>query len=183
MTSTGRLEEEVGFYDQVFSSGGYYGADGKGRDAIYLWAIQQIGTFDRVLDVACGPGRLLELAWEDGIRIVGTDFSQEALRQARERAPEQHTVHCDLYEFPHWGYYKCFILTEILEHLKRDYELLHNIRRGSKLIATVPEFDCKSHVRTFSGPDEIKERYRLLVSIEKIELVMPKIWGFVGEKK
>lgn len=39
----------------------------------------------RILDLACGPGLLLELARERGLRPVGVDLSQEALLLGRRR--------------------------------------------------------------------------------------------------
>ncbi|MCB9139540.1 MAG: class I SAM-dependent methyltransferase [Caldilineaceae bacterium] len=51
------------------------------RDSFYLWLIELLGPppGSTLLDVACGNGRLVELAAEQGIRAMGVDLSFEGL--------------------------------------------------------------------------------------------------------
>jgi SAM-dependent methyltransferase len=47
-----------------------------------------IRSGQQILDVACGPGYVSELARDRGAKSVGMDFSGEMIRIARERNPE-----------------------------------------------------------------------------------------------
>jgi demethylmenaquinone methyltransferase/2-methoxy-6-polyprenyl-1,4-benzoquinol methylase len=48
-----------------------------------------VGADDRVIDVACGTGDLLEIAEQRGARTLGIDFAGGMLTAGRQRAPER----------------------------------------------------------------------------------------------
>lgn len=54
-----------------------------------------VGPDDRVLDVACGTGDLLEMAGRRGARTVGVDFAPGMLVAARRRLPGRCFVQAD----------------------------------------------------------------------------------------
>lgn len=54
-----------------------------------------VGVGDRVLDVACGTGDLLEIAEQRGARTVGIDFAGGMLVAGRGRAPQRAFVQGD----------------------------------------------------------------------------------------
>jgi len=54
----------------------------------YLLKAVDIRSGQQILDVACGPGYVSELARNRGAKSVGVDFSGEMVRIARERNPE-----------------------------------------------------------------------------------------------
>lgn len=47
----------------------------------------QVGRGTRVLDVACGPGYVAEMALQRGATVTGLDFSPRMVELARSRAP------------------------------------------------------------------------------------------------
>lgn len=53
---------------------------------------------DRVLDVGCGPGTLLDEATTRGATCVGVDISETMLDAARERVPSATLIHADAQE-------------------------------------------------------------------------------------
>jgi SAM-dependent methyltransferase len=59
------------------------------RDSFYLWLIElmapQPGEF--LLDVACGQGRLIQLAAAQGLNVTGIDFSAVGMQTNAQRAP------------------------------------------------------------------------------------------------
>ncbi len=54
----------------------------------------------RLLDVACGPGMLLQAAHARGVRPHGVDISHTALRQLREGLPEAGAARADAERLP-----------------------------------------------------------------------------------
>ncbi|MFZ4661592.1 MAG: class I SAM-dependent methyltransferase [Caldilineaceae bacterium] len=60
------------------------------RDSFYLWLIElmapQPGEF--LLDVACGQGRLIQLAAAQGLNVAGIDFSAVGMQTNAQRAPK-----------------------------------------------------------------------------------------------
>lgn len=59
------------------------------RDSYYLWMLEllRLQADSLVLDVACGQGRLVELASRQGYRAVGTDISAGGLIKGAQTAP------------------------------------------------------------------------------------------------
>ncbi|MEM8533966.1 MAG: class I SAM-dependent methyltransferase [Chloroflexota bacterium] len=69
-----------------------------------LAAVQQIALMDvpaagRILDVACGLGRLAHLLTEQGYRVTGIDGSPQMIEYARENAPQAEFVVADARNF------------------------------------------------------------------------------------
>jgi demethylmenaquinone methyltransferase/2-methoxy-6-polyprenyl-1,4-benzoquinol methylase len=63
-------------------------------------AAAEIGPGDRVADVACGTGDLVELAARKGARVVGIDFSAGMLGIAARRGMRGRIVHGDALALP-----------------------------------------------------------------------------------
>lgn len=59
-----------------------------------------VGAGDRLLDLACGTGDLLELARARGAEVLGADFSLEMLRRARKRGIDASLVQADGTSYP-----------------------------------------------------------------------------------
>lgn len=60
------------------------------RDSFYLWLLELIAPQpgETLLDVACGQGRLVQLAAEQGINATGTDFSYAGMLANAQRTPQ-----------------------------------------------------------------------------------------------
>lgn len=60
------------------------------RDSFYLWLISllrpQPGRI--LLDISCGQGRLVKFAQRQGLRAIGMDFAEEAIRKGLTESPE-----------------------------------------------------------------------------------------------
>jgi len=121
-----------------------------------------------VIELGCGAGQLAEyLASEKITNYLGIDFSEEALKLAREHSSQRFILH-DLSE----GIREVlerekidikkpifFVATEVFEHIEKDLELISELPGGQRLIFSVPEFSCAGHVRYFSSSDEVFRRY------------------------
>lgn len=66
-------------------------------DSFYAWVFSKLGAEPsaRLLDVACGSGRLLYHAKQAGLETIGIDFSAGALRLARAIEPGSELVLAD----------------------------------------------------------------------------------------
>lgn len=60
--------------------------------------------------------------------------------------------------------YDTAIATEFLEHIDADLSVIGRLRSGTHVIATVPNYPWKSHVRHFHDAHEVQLRYGALFS-------------------
>jgi SAM-dependent methyltransferase len=119
-------------------------------------------TSPKVLDMGCGAGHLAELLAERGIvDYTGFDFSAKRLEQARRVVPAFRFEVADAYTTDLFDTveYNIVVCTEFLEHLEGDLEVLDRIRRGTRVLGTVPNYDAKAHLRYFHSADDVKARY------------------------
>jgi SAM-dependent methyltransferase len=60
------------------------------RDSFYLWLISLLKpqTGDLLLDISCGQGRLVTLAQQQGLRALGMDFAEGAVRMGAAESPQ-----------------------------------------------------------------------------------------------
>jgi 2-polyprenyl-3-methyl-5-hydroxy-6-metoxy-1,4-benzoquinol methylase len=136
----------------------------------------------KILEIGCGTGQLANYLIDEGFnKYVGFDFSEEAIKIAKERINLEFFVgdalnpECFQYD------YNLIICTEVLEHIKDDISVLKNIRKGSKIIFSVPNFDEESHVRWFLSERQIKLRYFKYIDILHITRV-GNIYIVLGER-
>lgn len=64
--------------------------------------------------------------------------------------------------------YNAVVCLEVLEHIEEDLEIIKNIKSGTDIIFSVPNFNQESHVRFFKNINSIKERYNNLLKINSI---------------
>ena len=104
--------------------------------------------------------------------LAGVDFSVEAIKFCRKKfAVEKERFHrLDALNFLARVEYKSdvIICTEVLEHIDEDLAMISLIQKGTKFLATVPDFGGESHVRHFKTIDEIKQRYDNCLQIDEI---------------
>jgi 2-polyprenyl-3-methyl-5-hydroxy-6-metoxy-1,4-benzoquinol methylase len=75
----------------------------------------------KILDVGCGDGRLAAALSNLGFKVIGIDFSQNAINYARKLVPKADFVCMDIYELgKHKEFHEQFdvaVLMDVLEHL------------------------------------------------------------------
>jgi SAM-dependent methyltransferase len=102
----------------------------------------------KILDAGCGDGRLAAVLSNLGFKVVGIDFSQNAINYARKLVPKADFICMDVYEL---GKYREFherfdvvVLMEVLEHLNpNNYQQVLKdlsvvLREPGVLILSVP---------------------------------------------
>ncbi len=90
---------------------------------------------------------------------------------ARRACPEFEFVCADVFESIVFETvpYQVVVLTEFLEHLEKDKEVMERIRPGRRVCGTVPNFPDPGHVRFFGSCQEVSERYAHLFTDWRVD--------------
>jgi len=84
----------------------------------------------RLLDVACGPGQMLQVAQNAGLSVAGIDIAPTAIQMCRQRFPDADTREANAEEMPfpedHFDYVTCL---GSLERMLNREQVLAEVRR------------------------------------------------------
>jgi SAM-dependent methyltransferase len=104
---------------------------------------QGLAPGDRVLDVGCGRGVVVEPLADRGFELHGVEISSEAARGVDPRAEIRIAPHLADARYPD-GYFQEVILWHVLEHLDDPAGTLAEVHRilrpGGRLVVAVPNF-------------------------------------------
>jgi len=127
----------------------------------------------RVLELGCGTGQFAQMLNETKKPMyLGVDYSQEAIRQAKERCPDLNFL-CENVFKVIVPIADAIVALELLEHIKDDMLLISKLPKGKLIVFSVPDFESDNHYRTFKTPEEIKKRYK------KIDIKIIKEFKFI----
>ena len=115
-----------------------------------------------ILDIGCGSAQISGLLHDIGVESYhGVDFSPKMLEIAKANNPQYCFTLADLNDTKILENtpYDVVISTEFLEHIRADLPILREIRSGTKVYATVPNFSSMNHVRVFKTPRQVASRY------------------------
>lgn len=165
----GSRSAEANWYDSVYEARpGVYTDHYSESPYFPLWRVisSLVPAEASVLEIGCGTGQLAELLRDSGIRhYTGFDFSSAAVGLARERLPDMQFHVADARKSPLLLIeVDVVVCTEVLEHITEDIEVIERIPSGTRLIATVPDFDSETHVRWFPSATQVERRYGTLFS-------------------
>lgn len=158
----------VDFYDRAMAEPGR-----KWQHLVPLYDTvrMHINTADRVLEIGCGIGRLVNRIARRGRHVWACDFAPSAIKRTRAILRESGkerlatVIECDLRkpwpaEIP--DDLDVVIAVEVLEHIGKDIKVVERaLDRAPRLLASVPNghaIPSKDHVREY---DEhvIRERF------------------------
>jgi len=159
-------ERDSAWYNQDYRENKAYHGHYTGSRYYFIWTVVadrliRVGARS-VLDIGCGAGQVAALLREKGIaRYVGIDLSEEAIRRAKSICPAYEFHACNVFatDLIETLDYDAVISFEFLEHVNEDISVLRRIPTGRRVIGSVPNFLCASHVRRFLSSDEVVERY------------------------
>ena len=113
-----------------------------------------------VVDLGCGDGFLTNFI-EDR-QYIGVDFGSVLLENAKKLYPDKFFMEGDIKTeevqglfAPHYTY----VCLEVLEHIIDDISVVKAIPEGADFIFSVPDMNCKHHVRYFLTHEEVEERF------------------------
>jgi SAM-dependent methyltransferase len=160
-------EQPPEYYDEVFRAANHWRRHYTKSHYYPLWTIiadriQRAGI-NSIIDIGCGPGQVANLLRDKGVsKYLGVDFSPARVEQAREVCPDYDFVVADVFETDllETYTYDCALIMEFLEHVENDLEVLKRIKAGTFMLATVPNFPARRHVRYFNSVDEVRKRYK-----------------------
>jgi trans-aconitate methyltransferase len=167
------LEMPKKYYDHLYANGDFGKAWNRvgARTVTYYPAL--VMAEPPILDIGCGTGYLAVMCEQFGIAYaMGIDYSAEAIKIARERVPlarfaTQSASDAERKVLTRQDY-QTAVLLEVLEHVYDDIRLLKLIPKGRTVVASVPNFFTYGHVRWFYEPDEVRQRYKGALEIERI---------------
>ncbi|MFA9456773.1 class I SAM-dependent methyltransferase [Halalkalibacter sp. AB-rgal2] len=173
------MEKGKDFYNNAYQNGGYknmYRKHYSTSPYFKVWnkAIEIIKTIDNpaMIEIGCGVGQFAQMLFDHHYtQYKGIDFSDTAISLAQTRNPlfQKNFSIDDAYTSSIYEeHYNLVILFEVLEHLQQDLPVLANIKKGVKVIFSVPNFDSASHVRHFQSKEHVFERYRNELHINQI---------------
>lgn len=135
-----------------------------------------------VLDVGCGEGSLIQaLRAGKPATYAGADFSESALRVARQRTPDAEFLHLDLADKPLDRRFDLVLCTDVVEHIEDDRAAIANLAAmtGEYLLVATMQGRMRAfetsvgHVRNYRR-GELQEK--IAATGLKIERVVE--WGF-----
>jgi len=164
------VEQGAEFYDDAYENIASYKTHYTTSGYYPTWTVimdrMMRHNVESVLDVGCGPGQMACLMRDCGVKsYIGIDFSAVCVDMARNACPE-YSFYCadvfttDLFDSQD---YDCVTILEVLEHVEEDLSVLKSVKSGKRVIASVPSFNSKGHVRQFSSVKEVQDRYSHLL--------------------
>lgn len=127
-----------------------------------------------VADLGCGTGRFAELLRRRGYQSYwGVDFSAVRIEEARRYVPQYPFDIGDLFDsavVERFSEFSTFVVTEVLEHVERDVELLESLPLGAWVVLSVPSYDSDGHVRHFRNKRQVESRYGTALDIVQLRV-------------
>lgn len=166
-------EQTSDFYNEIFSKSEEYRVHYKDSPYFVLWTqvLQFIRNVEkpRILEVGCGSGQFAHYLYDEGYKHYhGFDFSQRAIDIAKKTVDQSFSL-SDAISASSYGYdYNVVVALEVMEHIRKDLEVIGNIKQGSYFIFSVPTFVGPAHVRWFTNLQKIHARYYRLLDLKKI---------------
>jgi len=108
----------------------------------------------KILDIACGDGRVAEELIKIGHEVYGIDISEKAVKLANEKGVKAELANVENYQ-PEQKF-DLVIATDILEHLFEPLEILKKMKKwlteNGKIIVNMPNhFDLRNRLRILFG--------------------------------
>ena len=177
-----KSEKKADWYDDAYESqlrkGGQYSLSPEKTMYAGSWekVLSWIDSNERILELGCGVGQFAQMLIEaEKSYVYGFDFSTVAIENAKKINPEHNYrfMAKDIKEpsIYHLFGYDVIVCLEVLEHIADDRLIIKNVPSGKRVIFSVPNYMCSSHVRCFDDGPSIHKRYGELIKINRISRI------------
>lgn len=79
----------------------------------------------KILDIGCGRGEITHYCFQQGAKVIGLDFSQEAIKIARKTYSQVFFFHQDVFKYQPKTKFSLIIMLDFIEHVpKRKFTAL-----------------------------------------------------------
>jgi len=109
------------------------------------------------------------------VEYTGVDFSGVAIKRCKNLCKNFDGfsfIKGDICKAELWetlnGLEGIFTFVEVLEHITNDKGVLDNIRKNAHIVATLPKFDAKYHIRYFEDVGDVKSRFDEQLDITRV---------------
>lgn len=119
-----------------------------------------------VIELGCGDGFFTNFLDKDQ-HYLGIDFSTVLINHGKKMYPKYSFIQGDVRDPGIRMLFTdkfSYVSIEVMEHIKNDLEVIESIPKGSDFIFSVPSRDNMFHVRYFKSFDEIRNRYKHLLT-------------------
>lgn len=186
-------EKAENYYRELYSHQMHYHKHYKESRYFVLWTqvmqfVKQLPRSTRILEIGCGTGQFAQYLYEEGYRnYIGFDFCKKAIEIAEKKCMQKEILYADARDNNLWQSreldYDLVIALETLEHIKCELRVIENIKQGSYIIFSLPQFDDPAHIRFFYNPRKIVKRYYRHIDIKKIVTIGPYfvVFGLVNK--
>lgn len=168
------MEKGKEYYNKLYKGLSNYMCDYKKSPYYIMWihVLSLIGN-EKIFEGGCGTGQFAKMLIDNKKNYhLGIDYSEEAIEIAKEINPENEDIFIlwDLFKFDELEIdYDLFLSLEVLEHIDNDLGLLKKIKKGKRVIVSVPNFNDPAHVRIFKNERKVRVRYEKLIEIKTIQ--------------
>lgn len=186
-------EQPPEYYDQIYKRSDEYRKHWTHSRYVRVWdaMASYLDKQVMVIDLGCGVGQAAAMMRSMGFeKYMGVDSSFEAIRIATGadspflNEPQYSFVLGDVFKIAdQFNDNLCsvtcqFFISETLEHIEKDTELLKILQRkvpDGKIAISVPTFNDPSHVRHFKDEKDASARYAPFINIEISKQIGPWI--------
>jgi len=158
-------------------------------EARYRVVLKRLNNSEKILDIGCGDGYLMNLMGSIGNIVVGIDSEFNGVKNASKKLFKYKNcfvVQANCYKLPFDNAsFDSVVLADVIEHLQKPEYCISEIRRVLKvngiLILTTPKFRDEytwddQHVFEFK-PEELQSILRTYFSNIKIIYFWPMFWS------
>ena len=181
------MEKDKEYYNEIFKTAPQYSLSVDSEHSwhadLYDYVISLFNKDDLIIELGSGTGQFAKYIIDNGFNyVLGIDFSETGIELCQKRCPNVKFICEDLYNVNLLAFdYNTILSLETMEHINGDLEVISKIKRGSKVIISVPSFDGDSHVRFFNNRDEVLDRYYHLFS--EIDVIQVNRYFVIVAKK
>jgi len=139
--------------------------------------IKQLGKREKILQLGCRTGNLARILLYSNYNYVrGVETTSELISLAQQSMSTRHRSKFikgffdeeKTYDIE----YDTVICAEVFEYHDCDIKILKSVKKGAKIIFTVPGFPNEVFSRYFLSEKSIKSRYKDLIDILEIREVV-----------